>query len=153
MPNAAVHRTVGTVAGAAFGGYQARGQQPLHQVIEAFGGAAGGWLGSAAPDWIDPATSPNHRHVGHGALTVPLAFVFTAEAVADWQNQLRQRADELAQMRWQLSDDWSRFWNWVHQMALRFLAGILNGFNAGYLSHLVLDALTPRGLPLIARGC
>ncbi len=29
--------------------------------------------------------------------------------------------------------------------------GFLNGLPAGYVSHLALDAFTPRGLPLLAR--
>jgi hypothetical protein len=33
-----------------------------------------------------------------------------------------------------------------------FLAGFLNGLMAGYTSHLALDALTPRSIPLLGRG-
>jgi membrane-bound metal-dependent hydrolase YbcI (DUF457 family) len=33
----------------------------------------------------------------------------------------------------------------------RFLAGALGGFQAGYASHLVLDAATPMSLPLVCR--
>jgi len=34
----------------------------------------------------------------------------------------------------------------------RFLAGLANGLAAGYVSHLALDAFTPRSLPLLASG-
>jgi hypothetical protein len=33
-----------------------------------------------------------------------------------------------------------------------FLAGFLNGLMAGYTSHLALDALTQRSIPLLTRG-
>jgi hypothetical protein len=34
----------------------------------------------------------------------------------------------------------------------RFLAGLANGLAAGYVSHLALDAFTPRSIPLLASG-
>lgn len=40
----------------------------------------------------------------------------------------------------------------VAALARRIVAGIPIGAAAGYVSRLVLDAVTPRGIPLIAHG-
>jgi membrane-bound metal-dependent hydrolase YbcI (DUF457 family) len=37
-------------------------------------------------------------------------------------------------------------------MFWRFAAGFANGLAAGYVSHLALDAATPRSLPLLVSG-
>jgi hypothetical protein len=36
------------------------------------------------------------------------------------------------------------------EMLFRLLAGFIAGLLAGYASHLALDALTPKGLPVLA---
>ena len=46
----------------------ASNEKPLNVLIEAAGGAAGGWLGARLPDMIDPPTSPRHRSIGHGII-------------------------------------------------------------------------------------
>jgi hypothetical protein len=40
----------------------------------------------------------------------------------------------------------------IAEMVWRFLAGFENGLAAGYMSHLALDAVTPRSIPLLTRG-
>jgi len=152
MPNRNVHRPAGTVCGAGYAYYRARNFPLEHALAEAMGGAAGGWLGGALPDWIDPATSPNHRHVGHGAANVVGAVWFSADALLNLQQHLRQRANALQSNRRLLNDDLQRFLSAVAEFLLRFLAGLLNGISAGYISHLLLDALTARGIPVFARG-
>lgn len=69
-----------------------------------------------------------------------------------YQRRLRERADELRAQRPYLNDGLSQLLNWLHECFLRFLVGLVNGFIAGYVSHLTLDAFTPQGLNLIARG-
>jgi len=49
--------------------------------------------------------------------------------------------DPLSKLLWTLAEC---FW--------RFLAGFTNGLAAGYISHLILDAATPRSIPLLAAG-
>jgi hypothetical protein len=38
----------------------------------------------------------------------------------------------------------------LFEMVLRLLAGFVAGLLAGYASHLALDAVTPKGLPIFA---
>jgi hypothetical protein len=122
-------------------------------VPEVAGGIAGGWLGAALPDWIDPPTCPNHRHFGHGAATTVGIVWMSADAVLRLQQRLRHRANALAQARPYLQNDLARAMNWLEECFLRVLAGFLNGVAAGYVSHLAMDALTPASIPLVMRGC
>lgn len=152
MPNKDVHRPVGMVAGASFAAWGAR-PEPWPRIIpEIAGGVAGGWLGAALPDWIDPPTCPDHRHFGHGAATTVGVVWMTADAKLRLQQQLRYRADELAQARPYLQNDFARVVSSLEELFLRFLAGFLNGVAAGYVSHLALDALTPACIPVFMRG-
>lgn len=152
MPNKEIHRPIGAAAGGAYAWVRSGTDSVDHAVLEAVGGLVGGWLGAALPDWIDPPTCPNHRHYGHGLLTVAGTVAITAELILDVQNRLRCKADLLARNRIYLTDDFARFINWVGELLLRLVVGILNGVTAGYISHLALDALTPSSLPLFARG-
>jgi len=152
MPNRDVHRPIGAALGAASGLYATRHMPFEHRAIETLGATVAGYFGAAAPDWFDPATSPNHRHVGHGAANVIGGILVTEETILNLQKRLRHRADLLRGQRQSLMDDWSRLLSWLEESFLRFLAGMLNGFAIGYMSHLFLDALTARGIPLFARG-
>jgi len=153
MPNRETHRPVGMALGGAYAAWCAQTEPGDRIAFEALGGVAGGWLGAALPDWIDPPVCPDHRHFGHGAANVIGAVWVSADAMLDIQQRLRRRADRLARQRPFLESDLARFLNWLEECMLRFLAGLLNGLVAGYLSHLFLDALTARGIPFFARGC
>ncbi len=158
MPNRDIHRPVGMVAGGAYAGvrahrrYKDRPQPTAPIVAETMGGIAGGWLGGALPDWIDPPTSPNHRNYGHGIATVAGAVAWTADALLALQQKLRAQADKLLNERGQLQSDAARALSIGAEFALRFLAGLLDGLIAGYASHLAMDFCTPSSLPLVARG-
>jgi LexA-binding, inner membrane-associated putative hydrolase len=152
MPNANVHRTVGTAVGLGYGYFAAQDQPALPKLVETLGSGCGGWLGAALPDWIDPATSPNHRHHGHGIANFAGATFLTVEAVADLQQQFRRRAELIRARRPYLTTDFAKFLSWIEEILLCLLIGLLNGISAGYLSHLCLDAATARGIPLFARG-
>jgi len=158
MPSRDIHRPVGAVAGAGYSAYRAhlryrrRPAPAVPVVAETIGGFAGGWLGGAMPDWIDPPTSPNHRNFGHGIATVGGAVAWTADFVLDLQEKLRAQADNLQANRWRLASGAERTLSVVAEFFLRLLAGLLNGLIAGYASHLALDFCTPSGLPVVARG-
>jgi hypothetical protein len=153
MPNANVHRPVGAAVGAGFAYHQAR-NFPIGQMLpELLGGAAGGLLGAALPDWGDPATTPNHRHIWHGAGSVAGAVWISGQTILRLQRRLRNRANALLANRCYLNDDLQRLLSMIEEFFLRFLAGLLNGVAGGYISHLFLDALTARSIPLFARGC
>jgi hypothetical protein len=158
MPSRDVHRPFSAAVGVSFSAYRAHRcyqQYPdpaLPIALEMLGGLAGGWLGGALPDWIDPPTSPNHRSFGHGVATVAGAIAWTADAVLDFQMRLRAQADDLVLNRWRLQSDFERTISVLAEFLLRFLAGLLDGLIAGYAAHLALDLCTPKGLPLLARN-
>ncbi len=84
-------------------------------------GALVGSFAGRIPDLIEPATSPNHRQFFHSWMFLGL-LGYGLKEVYDWQPD-----DKLLKV-------------------LRSTALIVG---AGYLSHLVLDALTKRSLPII----
>jgi hypothetical protein len=158
MPCRDVHRPVSGAIGLGYSSYRAhrryrgRPAKELPIAAEAIGGFAGGWLGGALPDIIDPPTSPQHRNFGHGVATVAGVVTWTADALMDLQERLRSQADRLQEDRWQLQNDFDLAISTIAELALRFLAGLLDGLIAGYVTHLALDFWTPGGIPLIFRG-
>lgn len=85
-----------------------------------------GCLGSLAaklPDILEPATNPHHRQFCHSLLVLG-AVGYGFKRVYEWEPK----------------DDMESF--------LRVLA---LAATAGYISHLLLDGITPRSLPLIGR--
>jgi inner membrane protein len=74
------------------------------------------------PDILEPALNPHHRNFAHS--------VVTGSALARFATD-RCRVD---------NRDWEEFQKILWASA-----------TAGYLSHLVADACTPRGLPLLCR--
>lgn len=150
MPNRFVHCVTGVTAGSLAAAYKAHGQKRHHTMIEIAGGAAAGYLGARLPDIIDPPTSPNHRGIGHGALTATGAGVGIASIIDECQAWLRAGADE---MRCKAESEENPALKASYQIAeylLRALAGAIAGFVLGYGSHLFLDGFSPSGLPLLA---
>ena len=80
------------------------------------------YFGSRLPDLLEPATNPNHRAFLHSVVFL-LLLVAAIKLLVDWKPK----------------SEWERVGK-----VLLVAAGV------GYVSHLVLDSLTPRGLPLIA---
>jgi inner membrane protein len=103
---------------------------------EVLGGAAAGLVTSALPDVLEPATHPGHRGVAHSVAALGTGVGLGLPAAHRFQDRVaRASGDE--------TDPVKRF------MA-QFCAGAAAGAVAGYGSHLLLDATTPRSLPLIA---
>ncbi len=101
------------------------------------GGALGGAVGAAMPDVIDLPTGPNHRAIGHSISVngvVALPAIELAGSLFDLcmsrAKDAKGRGDELTEVLWQMA------------------AGAVWGMLAGQLSHLVLDSMTPRSLPI-----
>lgn len=148
MPNADSHGPVAALAGAA-AAITLAPQDSRAALFEALGGAFGGYLGGRTPDLIDPPTSPRHRSVGHGVLTSGAALLWCVRRLPRAQAALRQpRSSPRA-----LAEE--------HRAGPRgasapfdpvghFLASVAAGFVAGYASHLLLDGMTPAGLPAFA---
>ncbi|GAB2188787.1 hypothetical protein MAH1_03940 [Sessilibacter sp. MAH1] len=78
---------------------------------------------SKLPDWIEPATNPHHRQFFH-SVSFLMMMGYGLKKAYDWKPE-----DKGGQL-------------------LRFLT---LSAGAGYISHLLLDGLTPRSLPLLGK--
>lgn len=140
MPDRTTHHVLGVVAGTAAAAFHARTELSDHHLLEVLGGAIGGLVGGQLPDWIEPATSPRHREAAH---SVVLLCVLVATRLASAQSTCREHARAADASA--LQGPGARFQAGVW----RALAGFLVGVQAGYVSHLVADGVTPAGLPLL----
>jgi hypothetical protein len=159
MPGSKTHKIVGAGAGAAFAAFEAKGQSNEHFWIEVIGGSFGGYTSGTLPDWLEPAISGWHRGPYH-SVGAGTAVAYSRPILAQLAQTCRLNADR-ARLA-QVEDVQTGTWMPIKQHALdqlisqlkelfwRLLAGFLNGLAAGYVSHLVLDAGTPRGIPLLA---
>jgi membrane-bound metal-dependent hydrolase YbcI (DUF457 family) len=147
--NGRVHRVVGAVAGVGtVFACRSQEQKPL-RVAEFFGAIGGGVAGGMLPDILEPAVSSYHRRFAHSVA----AAGGLVHAARHWVPSLRARLDAAA-------DDYyaraANSQNWLEALIFRvigFLVDVANGFvtaiAAGYASHVVLDAFTPRSIPIV----
>ena len=120
-------------------------------LAEMLGRIVGGAWGSRGPDLIDPPNSPSHRGMGHAIVPVLIAFVLIARAMPAWRQALRSQAAAARAHAAAVPIATQ----WTHQCtatACEFLLGLIVGIPTGCASHLLLDAPTPAGLPLLTRG-
>ena len=148
-----MNRPVHTVAGISAAIVQLLADEDAAKLplAEVLGRIVGGAWGSRGPDLIDPPTSPSHRGVGHAIVPVLIAFVLIARVMPEWQQALRSHAAAAHAQAAALPPGE----RWSYQCtaaACEFLLGLVIGAPAGYASHLLLDATTPAGLPLLTRG-
>ena len=135
MPNRNTHATTGALVGTGWAlAHQRAWLRPSDQALFTCGATTGGLIGGCLPDVFDPPCSPNHRQLAHAL--APIGFF----AVKTWagMNQLIERMLAEADRE---NDPPLR-------LGMFFLAGVVKGAAPGYLSHLALDACTPRCLPL-----
>jgi membrane-bound metal-dependent hydrolase YbcI (DUF457 family) len=148
MPGQRVHTAVGTLSGAAYAWYRSSTETEWNRILETLGGALGGGLGGRLPDILEPADSPNHRGPAHGFLAGGAALAAKLEGAhkycCDQAETYRVKYVAHAAV-----NDPVALLYWLVEMFWRIAAGLLSGLQAGYLSHLALDALTPRSLPLL----
>ena len=148
MPNRDVHFQVGAVAGGGYALYMSYSQSSWHIVAETIGGVFGGIAGGLLPDRIDTPSGPWHRAEAHSFAITGTFGRFLSEQLPNFQASLRSQADHYALMQTLSPSPLQQFFLWLVECACRFLAGALAGLLAGYASHLVMDAMTPRSLPL-----
>lgn len=147
MSNRSTHATVGAGVGAGFAFIRADGAPGPQVAAEVLGGALGGWIGGVLPDVLEPATTPNHRALAH-SLVAGGALSFAR--LAEWQAMCRTRSDSCTSRALCFSAGSQESQNAQREALLwRLIAGVLAGLVAGYASHLVLDAATPKGLPIL----
>jgi hypothetical protein len=152
MANRRVHNRGGLAAGTGAALYHLRPEaDPLEALLEVLGGAAGGYVASAIPDVLEPATSPNHRNVAHSVATATALAVKSRKPVSRYREGLRARADQHRATRRQPSTSTLQsIWHFLCECFYRLAAGAVSAVVPGYLSHLALDAMTPKGIPLLA---
>lgn len=145
------HRDVSIIAGAATALLTTRKNASAYEVVtEMLGGAVGGNFGGWTPDALEPAIHSHHRDVFHSYTTAAVVTVKSRKHVARWKARLRAKADRFAAERAASQNWFDKLLLLLAELACRAAAGFLGGIVPGYLSHLVLDSGTPRGLPLIA---
>lgn len=147
MPNRSTHELAGAVSGVALALLRVGDASTSQALAEVVGGAFGGWIGGVLPDVLEPATTPNHRELAH---SVVVGGTLTLARLAEWQATCRSEAKgcDARALTFALGSDARQRAEW-DALGWRFLAGLLAGVVAGYASHLILDAGTAKGLPLL----
>lgn len=167
MANRRTHRRVGRVAGAVYATHRAKEQSLVHCAVEAVGGLFGGEFAAILADVVEPGTSPWHRGPAHSC-TTGIGILSLGDTLAQIEAFCRRQAEQNAERRRTLqmkadltqtnlfvpaSDGMlTQFFLTIAELLWRVVAGFANGMAAGYLSHLVLDAGTPRSIPLLTNG-
>ncbi|HVW27300.1 MAG TPA: hypothetical protein VHC69_18165 [Polyangiaceae bacterium] len=131
------HRKVGILSGVAAVCLNAARANRSVTLGELVGGALSGMFGAAGPDVFEPADHPHHRQVAHSAVTLMATTGYVLPRAADLQNKLATEA--------QTDPDPLR------RFLTQFVAGASAGAPAGYASHLVADATTPRSIPFLGK--
>lgn len=122
MANGKTHSIAGAVAGLAVPLLDKDTIKDNPELLVA-GPVIGNFFGKL-PDIIEPAfKNPNHRQFFH-SIAVLAAVGYGIKKTYDWQPE-----DKFEKL----------------------IRGILLCAGAGYLSHLALDAITPRSLPLVGK--
>ena len=157
MSDGNTHKLVGAGAGAVFAGFRAKEQKDHHWCAEVAGGALGGYIAGQLPDLLEPAISSWHRDVAHsysaGGGIIALGNALAAFVAACRENAekceaipMEQQGDKFVPVA---VDPFSKFLLDLFALLWRLAAGFANGLAAGYISHLALDAVTPRSIPLL----
>jgi hypothetical protein len=163
MANRDVHIAAGVSIGLGYSTFQAKDQGTPNLVTEMIGGAVGGYVGGILPDLLEPAISSWHRETAHSC-TVAAGIIASRDMLVDFQDFCRRKADACAEKIKTLEmqqnmetgvfavapvDPIALFFLKMEELFWRFVAGAANGLAAGYLSHLALDAVTPRSIPVL----
>ena len=167
MANRATHRRVGRAAGAVYAAHRAKDQKVGHFITESIGGVIGGDIGALAADWLEPAVSSWHRGTAHSCAAGG-AVLSLGDILAQAEVFCRAEAERKAIQRSALEmvphptlpnvfvpapgSVLTNLWLLACELFWRAVAGLTNGLAAGYISHLVLDAGTPRSIPLLVKG-
>jgi len=150
MANRKIHTLVGAVSGGTYAFFTSLDQEPFDQFLETVGGGFGGAGGGRLPDIIEPALNPRHRSVAHAIVPAVAIGAKVVPIFLSGKQQLRQCADGCRARRDDATGFFEKIFLWLAEKCLRLVCGAMAGLASGYASHLVLDAFTPMGLPLIS---
>ncbi len=153
MASEKAHSAAGMTAGGIAAFARSGNQEPINQLAEALGGVIGGRFGGRLPDMIEPAIHSWHRGPAHSVTMGAGLLASAGGGIAMWETDWRARAASFAERKTdpRLSEA-ERLLYGVVDLSCRIAAGLAVGLVAGYLSHLALDAGTPRSIPLLKRG-
>lgn len=162
MPGYETHKAVGSAVGMMYSAYEAKDQTPLNLIAEVIGGTLGGKAGGVLPDVIEPAISSWHRSTAHSATAAGAVAYAARTIVLDWEKFWREKGNEFHNRATKMvpsplqpnvsisvpTDPLTQFFFTVAELVCHLLAGLANGFAAGYVSHVALDTFTPRSVPM-----
>jgi membrane-bound metal-dependent hydrolase YbcI (DUF457 family) len=144
------HKQVGLLVGLGSVGVYRFAERKMPRLGEIAGAAFGGMLGAGMPDILEPATSSYHRGIAHGVATSAAGVAGAFKVLQDLRPRLDAKADELRARAAASENGLQRLLLALGALLVDFLNGLATGFVPGYVSHVTLDATTPRGIPLIA---
>jgi membrane-bound metal-dependent hydrolase YbcI (DUF457 family) len=153
MANGKTHTAVAVTTGVMAAAVMAEEPRDgFRKALQLIGGGVGGYIGGRLPDVLEPPTSSWHRDLCHSWL-VGAGTVGITQRLEGWrrfceQEARRSRIAYTARQGLNADTSPACFEEVIWLMAAGFIPGLL----FGYLSHLALDACTPRGLPLLGRG-
>lgn len=147
MPNRGVHLQWSAAAGGAVAALMAHGLPPEYFLAEVLGGVASAGLAGLLPDVLEPAVTPMHRGIAHSVTTLGLLTQIPAfqarEHCRAQATAYRMQAAALPVGCAERARAERQAWWW------HVAAGACIAAPVGYAAHLLLDAQTPRSLPLM----
>lgn len=153
MPDRRTHLSAGVLVGIGAGLYVSRKHEGWPLVARLLGALPGSIAGAALPDIVEPAVHSWHRRSFHSwwalagtagvALGPPVGVRQWIAAREGAAAGARTRRDLLPAGHPECAG------LWLAEMLEHLLVGAASGLPAGYASHLVLDAASPRSLPPI----
>lgn len=152
MPNRRAHGWIGAGFGLTAGVIFSDDLPTEARWIYSLAAGVGGTIGGVMPDVLEPAIHAHHRDVCHSVAAGGGLSFGGLSAASSSTKELRSDAAQLRAMRLALPDgDQRRTSLAAREFLIYALLGFSAGFVTGYLSHLVADAATPRGIPVVAR--
>jgi hypothetical protein len=125
---------------------------PLLVFAESLGGYVAGKSAGTWADCMDLPTSSHHRDTAHALLPVAAGSKYLFDQVPSMQASLRSSAQLCFQNANMSTNGLEQFINVALGLVLHVAAGAVPAIPASYISHIALDAATPRGVPLLTRG-
>jgi hypothetical protein len=125
---------------------------PFQVALESLGGYLAGRATGTFADWGDPPWCGDHRGTYHAVFPTTFALARYATNLLAMQRWCREQA-EIAEQQTLLATTPLQAFGCFCQSTFWYLAsGAVIGAPVGHFVHLVQDAHTPRGLPLLVRG-
>jgi membrane-bound metal-dependent hydrolase YbcI (DUF457 family) len=152
MPGYREHQRVGGPVGGLTALGFAADQPPALALVEALGGWWAGEAVSTLPDVFEPGTSSHHRGPAHSLSVTAYGSTVAFQQTREIQNQLRFAALQCFQTAQLSQNGLQQIVCGTFGLLLHFAAGALPAIPASYASHVLLDAATPRGVPVLIRG-